>query len=466
MNRKRFKAKPVKAYYDQEGVKLFHGDSLEVLRKLSDVCIQAVVTSPPYFGLRSYLDDDDPLKVKEIGSESSTDEFLKKMVLIFREVRRVLRDDGVCFVNFGDAYDNGTSSKRNNSKSGNVARWSKEEVIGTNGRITTGAGAGQLLNMPHRVAEALRDDGWIWRQTIIWHKKSPLPESVSGTQWQRHKIKVKGQTSKGGSKHRHDGKRGVDGKPSLSYSGNGAAVKLTEWKNCPGCDKCNKHDGYILRRRSGRCTTAHEYIFMFTKKGSGYFWDAHASQEVGIDSEGTVNPRSVWTISTEPTKIKHFASYPSELVRRCLSGGISAGGCCGCCGMPYAPIIESSRVATRPATNNKIWKKGKKKQRSQDDAKLDPERHVTTTKLKGYRPCCDCGAEKGKQVVLDPFAGILTTGQTAIHLGCDFIGIELNEKYIKAGIKRVHKPPRWWLRKQKKEPKLIDRNNTLPGLLH
>ena len=147
-------------------MKLYLGHVTDVLKALPEQSVHCVVTSPPYWALRDYGSD----KTYELGSEPTYQEFVKNMVEVFREVRRVLRDDGTLWINLGDTY----ASK--NMPSGN------------------------LVGIPWRVALALQDDGWIIRQDIVWHKPSPMPESVRN-----------------------------------------------------------------------RCTKAHEYIFLLTKKGSGYY---------------------------------------------------------------------------------------------------------------------------------------------------------------------------------------------------
>lgn len=449
-----------------DGITLYYGDCLEVLRAMPAGVVQCVVTSPPYFALRSYLDKDDPLKVKEIGSEPTPEEFVSTMIEVFREVRRVLRDDGVCFVNLGDSYSSetkhgGMSSGKHNRNGAQVPRAKRYD----------GQPLGNLLNIPHRVAEALRADGWIWRQTIVWAKRSPMPESVNGWRWVRCRVKV-APSVRGRNKH-----AGGFGQPPQGHRDGAAFSSQSKWVDCPGCPKCEPHGGYILRRGSGRCTTAHEYVFVFAKS-QRYFWDGEASKERSVAGhpsgngfkrdgrlsygdrgqeqlwDGTQrNPRSVWTLSSEPTSERHFATFPSELVRRCLVAGVSAGGCCPHCGAPWAPVVASDRIATRPGLANKIWKHDdgdKIGQRSTDSPNLDPQRHIAVTKTLGYRQTCDCPKhEPIGCLVFDPFSGIGTTGQTARHLGCRYVGIDLNSKYLYVAARRIMEPPRWWLRKQK-----------------
>jgi DNA modification methylase len=128
-------------------IRVLHGDCREILPTLAERSIQCVVTSPPYFGLRDYGIGD-----KQIGLEASPAEYVAQMVCVFREVWRVLRDDGTCWLNLGDSY----------SRAGYV-----------------GIKAKNLLMIPARVALALQADGWYLRSDVIWHKPNPMPESVT-----------------------------------------------------------------------------------------------------------------------------------------------------------------------------------------------------------------------------------------------------------------------------------------------
>ena len=162
---------------DHKTVRLYHGDVIAVLQQMPAKSVQCVVTSPPYWGLRDYGED----KSLEIGSEKTPDEFVAKMVAVFREVRRVLRDDGTLWLNLGDSYNANTGAGFNgNSKRPESAR---ETVI-----KTANLKPGNLVGIPWRVALALQADGWVLRQDIIWHKPSPMPESVKNRCTKAHEI--------------------------------------------------------------------------------------------------------------------------------------------------------------------------------------------------------------------------------------------------------------------------------------
>lgn len=122
------------------------GDALTLSRDLADDSVDCIVTSPPYWGLRSYLADDDPAKAQEMGAESTLAEYVERLVVLFRELRRALKPEGTCWLNLGDCYQ----------------------------------GHGKQLRLaPYRVALALQADGWYLRSHIIWAKPNPMPESVT-----------------------------------------------------------------------------------------------------------------------------------------------------------------------------------------------------------------------------------------------------------------------------------------------
>ena len=162
------------------------GDCIESMRTLPDKSVQMCVTSPPYYGLRDYGVDG------QIGLEETPAEFIARLVDVFREVRRVLRDDGTAWVNMGDSYasiaggyaPNGSAGKHDivsASTRGAVRRGHRRQPL-------EGFKQKDLVGMPWRLAFALQDDGWYLRQDIIWHKPNPMPESVRDRCTKAHEI--------------------------------------------------------------------------------------------------------------------------------------------------------------------------------------------------------------------------------------------------------------------------------------
>ena len=153
------------------GVTIIEGGAVASLRLLDDQSVNCCVTSPPYFGLRDYGHED------QIGLEKTPDEYVAKLVGLFREVRRVLRDDGTLWLNLGDSYAANRSYQVPSTKGG-AKHGDGQSVGGKGSTIPSGLKQKDLLGIPWRVAFALQADGWYLRQDIIWHKPNPMPESV------------------------------------------------------------------------------------------------------------------------------------------------------------------------------------------------------------------------------------------------------------------------------------------------
>jgi len=424
------------------------------------------------------------------GLEPTPEAFIAHSVEVFAELRRVLRDDGTLWLNIGDSYAQDT--KWGGTTGGKHAKGLHGTTgIGRN-RHRSGLKPGDLCNMPHRVAAALQADGWYWRSTIIWSKRSPMPESISGWRWRRCMVKVgrKPVDWKVTPKGWDVGQGAHDEIAKGNYRQNGEREKtVAVYEPCPGCAKCEPNGGYVLRRGKWRPTTAHEYVFLFSKS-ERYFCDGDAVQELSIgernDQRGDNrtpkgsgkrdptyqtaianaterrNPRSVWTLSSEPHKGAHFATFPTKLVKRCIEAATSAKGCCPVCEASYAPIVESERVPTRPAIDNKLWKAmgaDALTQRTATSPNLDPERHVAVTRVLGYRPTCNCGASEAiGSVVFDPFAGSGTTLQVAKFLGRRWLGAEISQDYAELAEVRINTPPRWAQHRPQKPKQKVDPN--------
>ena len=448
------------------------GDALTELRKLPDESVQMCVTSPPYWGLRSYaippqvwggkLDcvhnwcteeyytektvavssisafskpgQSNVNRLKQsrwrsddtcihcgawrgsLGLEPTPEYYVAHLVEIFREVWRVLRKDGVLFLNLGDSYA-GSWGAMSHDLQGEAKR------TGMNTRPPTpfrnvGLKPKDLVGIPRCVAFALRADGWYLRQDIIWSKLNPLPESVND-----------------------------------------------------------------------RCTKSHEYIFLLTKS-SKYYYDNDAiadarprSSRPNTLEKGNVvdgktyekrNRRSVWTIPLSPIKESHFAVFPPEIPKLCIKAGTSERGACPKCSAPWERITDrtthfagGSGKAGRTSEEVNAYGKWAGRQYG-ENIKLGP---VVTTMTLGWRPSCKCyGVEiiedmppkptkkdaeavtdfqkrwyaKWERlstiyktlkvvpcIVLDPFAGSGTTPVVARRMGRDYIGIELSETYVK-----------------------------------
>jgi len=150
-------------------IKILKGDCLETLKKVKTNTVNTCVTSPPYWGLRDYNGEE-----KQLGMEDTPEEFVENLVNVFKEVKRVLRDDGTVWLNLGDSYAGNSSRASNNGRAGYGTE--REGVFNKSGQ---GLKNKDLVGIPWRVAFALQTDGWYLRQDIIWHKPNPMPESVT-----------------------------------------------------------------------------------------------------------------------------------------------------------------------------------------------------------------------------------------------------------------------------------------------
>jgi DNA modification methylase len=386
------------------------GDCRAILPTLDAGSVHMVCTSPPYWGLRDYG------VAGQLGLEPTPEEYVANMVAVFREVRRVLRDDGTVWLNLGDSY--AQSAGRKDADDGREAEFRRRGedrgyANGSNfanygGRmgearstVVSGLKPKDLVGIPWRVAFALQADGWYLRSDIIWSKPNPMPESVTD-----------------------------------------------------------------------RPTKSHEYVFMLSKR-ERYFFDQEAVREPHVGGSGWAtshadkpsrngygngelaaherfgehpagrNIRSVWTIATQPYPEAHFATFPEALVVPCIKAGTSERGVCAECGAPWERVVERPvappEVFTETAkpqdgfvtgyhVNGVIRGAGQKLQAWRD------ENPSTTT---GWRPSCAHDAPTVPATVLDPFGGSGTVGAVAERLSRRAILIELSPEYVTLAERRT-----------------------------
>ena len=251
-------------------VNIHTGNCLDILPTMEAGSVNCCVTSPPYFGLRDYGNDE------QIGLEETPEAFVESLVKVFREVKRVLADDGTLWLNLGDSYAMSGLPGGNPDKHGGELRSRAKKRS-----VPSGLKPKDLIGIPWRVAFALQQDGWYLRQDIIWSKPNPMPESVTD-----------------------------------------------------------------------RCTKAHEYIFLLSRKAKYYYdheaikinvkqdWGTRDRTNGKYHNEGTgltphsgleasydkANKRSVWEVTTKPFSGAHFATFPPDLIKPCILAGCPAGG--------------------------------------------------------------------------------------------------------------------------------------------
>lgn len=359
------------------------GDCRERMADIPSGSAQLCVTSPPYLGLRDYGVEG------QIGLEQSIENHLDDLVEVFRSVARALRDDGVAFVNYGDAYA---------SKAGGKLK------------------AKDLMLLPYRLALRLQADGWYVRSDIVWAKPNPLPQ---------------------------------------------------------GC--------------ADRPTASHESIFMLTKRAKYYYdRDGYREQRTGAVKDGETSERDMrdvvsipddawrefyawrrwrraalegdaadaWTMPTSGFSGKHFATFPPELVERCVALGTSAAGACPDCGAPWRRVVEATGGSIGKAWND-----------HQDELERGHRKASTANynrETLGWAPTCRDGCNTGDEAreqieeggkplerdvalawttpstVLDPFGGSGTTGLVALRMGRSAILCELSEEYAAMARSRIY----------------------------
>lgn len=308
--------------------KLILGNCLDVLPTLTVASVNCVITSPPYFGLRDYGMDE------QIGLEQTPAEYVQKLVSVFRECWRVLRDDGTLWLNLGDSYNG--SGKGPAGCTSQLGKVLEAQALNKRSNVD-GLKSKDLIGIPWRVAFALQDDGWYLRSDIIWHKPNPMPESVTDRPTKSHEyifLLTKSQ------KYYYDAE---------------AILEPAQY----GKEHANKSTSWGTERKHPNKNNVENYAF----KGEN-----HTTTKM-LDGSYGRNKRTVWTVPTSPYKGAHFATFPADLVKPMVLAGCPVNG-----------------------------------------------------------------------TVLDPFNGSGTTGEVAIGLGRNYIGIELNPEYIKLANRRLAQP--------------------------
>ncbi|WP_428968261.1 DNA-methyltransferase [Sphingomonas sp. Xoc002] len=297
-------------------VRILEGDCRVVLASIADASVNCCVTSPPYFGLRDYGVDG------QMGLEASPDEFIAGMVEVFREVRRVLRDDGTLWLNIGDSYAGSWGAQGHGpSPSSAMSRHQManhpQKSTRTGALRGDGIKAKDLIGIPWMLAFALRADGWHLRQDIIWSKPNPMPESVQDRCTKAHEYLF--LLSKGPRYHFDQDAiaEPISAASVARLSQNVEAQAGSE--RVPG-----KTNGTMKAvGRGGRNA--------FRGQGAERGGDSGPANRDGRDMRGvgtgpTRNKRSVWDVATQPFKEAHFATFPPALVEPCILAGCPAGG--------------------------------------------------------------------------------------------------------------------------------------------
>jgi DNA modification methylase len=303
--------------------RIITGDCLEMLRTLPAGAAQCCVTSPPYYGLRDYG------HAGQIGLEETPDAYVARLVEVFREVRRVLRDDGTLWLNLGDSYagswgaqSRGGAPSAASTLAGNGHRGGGPKIKGISAvqmaarpkRTHTGSTKHMdgikpkdLLGIPWAVAFALRADGWFLRSGIVWQKPNPMPESIKDRPTSAHEMVFLLAKS---SRYFYD-HEAIKEPAVVAGWDDGSRVY-------GGVNKAGANVSHG-ERTTGRRTSAPKGSF--AGKGPAHPGGHEAFRAVVPDR----NSRNVWTIATQPYSGAHFATMPPDLAERCIKAGSKPG---------------------------------------------------------------------------------------------------------------------------------------------
>lgn len=308
---------------------LYLGDCRDVMRTLPPQSVNTCISSPPYFGLRDYG------VAGQIGQEARPDClgwatgnpcgecFVCTLVDVYREVRRVLRDDGTCWVNLGDSY----AASRGKQPAPTNTRNKDGHVGGAH--VPSGLKSKDLMGMPWRVALALQADGWYLRQDIVWAKPNPMPESVRDRCTKAHEYLFLLSKS---PKYYFDAEAIAEplGLSSIARLSQPGLAEQAGSDRVPG--KTNGAMKAVGRRAAGNKTHKQTAAYeagderLRTKAGLIGFAERERAKVEAGDLVGTRNKRSVWTVATQPYKEAHFATFPPALIEPCVLAGCPVGG--------------------------------------------------------------------------------------------------------------------------------------------
>jgi DNA modification methylase len=366
---------------------ILQGDVLEQLRRLPDDSVHCVVTSPPYWGLRDYKAEG------QIGLEATPEEFVEKMVVVCREIRRVLRPEGTFWLNMGDSY--AADGKWGGETGGKQSYLPQPDRMRVGRELRkTGLKNKDLIGQPWMLAFALRADGWYLRADIIWSKPNPMPESVTDRPTKAHEYvfllskseryfydieAVREESSSGDIRRPYasEGTWEIDGRPSEQRHGGEARGTATAGK--------------------------------------------------------TRNKRSVWSVPTAPFPEAHFATFPPALIDPCIKAGTSEWGCCPDCGAPWKRQVQvDDHAGVLGESYHPHVDDAHLGQRGVPSADKAPIKRTT-----GWAPTCTHEATPVPCIVLDPFMGSGTTALVAAKAGRDYLGIELNPDYVAMAERRL-----------------------------
>lgn len=385
-------------------VRILTGDSRELLTTLPDESVDCIITSPPYFGLRSYLKKTDPQKVKELGLEPTIAEWLANQMQVFGECHRVLKKRGVMWVNIADSYYSprynggiGVNSKINGKGShealrvGQAAKRGQASAhiheLGGNRRPQVGLKPKDRMGIPHRLVFALQDFGWWWRDEVVWAKTNTMPESTKDRTTKAHEFlfmltkaqryyfdqrayrepAVQEEIALGfrGGSYTHDtvgprtsrGNYRLPNGPTKSPYGQGFTRRAFPPVGVAPDQPRSRHQGrkpvagWNMQAGAGAHETKDHARAQDGQKQSTKFGREAGWRKQGAEVTGTLtrNKRSWWPLPTQPFKGKHYATFPTWLIEPCVLSSCPVDGIVL---DPYGGVGTVSLVAERHQRNS------------------------------------------------------------------------------------------------------------------
>jgi len=485
--------------------KTYIGDVIRMLRKFPDKSVHTVITSPPYWGKRDYgtaswIGGDpacdhkgEPFRTKrdinkntnsggedkknregrqpmgrtcskcgakrqdnQIGLEPTVEQYVRKMVKVFREVRRVLRDDGTIWLNIANGYAHNGAAFGSESSTLTGRRQGPE--MGMARRfVKKGKGFRRKDMIPSAwmVAMALQHDGWRLRSDIIWYKKNPMPESAKDRPTVAHEY-IFMLSKKSHYYYDHVAVK----EDAVEYEVLRRTKEFMKGLDTKFNISRDNKTGQVNQSETGavRNARARQELAMSGKRNKRSVWETfdpvnfiawifeHHPEIVREFIRETLAIGTVWNINSKPFKDAHFATFPPELIIPAIKAGSSEHGCCANCGSPYKRILKPSERYKailgqsyfehddQDLVRGKKKMRGTNKQNAMRDAGIPGAEYET----RGWEKTCKCLCDEVvPAVVLDPFIGSGTTMDVSRRLGRNCVGIDLQPNYEKLRERRL-----------------------------
>lgn len=424
--------------------RVFCMDALKFAKRLPSRSLHCVITSPPYWNLRDYNADG------QIGMEDSFELYIQRLVELFREYRRVLRDDGVFWLNLGDSY-----SGRGKGPTGHNGIGNQEQRQGFHSpqKQNWGLPSKNLIGIPFRVAFALQTDGWILRSAVPWIKGNAMPESMTDRFTTAHEYwflftkvpKYYFDIDAVRIPHKEvSKKRAMRGR---SENGKYVSGEHLPNKNANTLNQPREHLGYedmeemIASGDTSLSPLGRNFRTTDLWNNTLEWWREHLNHihdngGLLLDCDGETP--LAFHINPSGYKGAHFATFPPKLIEPIVLSSCPEK-VCSCCGAPYIRVVEKERAYDHVTTQAGKTKTGPYAAQTGDGAGTHDIRHgvYSIRHSKGFTPSCECDAEPIGGIVCDPFWGAGTTAVVAEKLNRRWTGSELNPEYVKLGKKRL-----------------------------